>query len=97
MNSRTKTPETNRRALVERLLALLPPMQQPSYRRIASGDTAFAAAYRAADKSLPICAECGHNCRPIAANLSFVAEYWSHCCYAPIEQDEGAGDASITP
>lgn len=75
---------------VEKLLDMLAPYKQPAYRRIAAGDEAFASAYKAADKDLPICAECGHNCRSIAANLDFGPQFWSHCCHANIEQDAGA-------
>lgn len=78
----------DRRAM-ERLLDQLAPYKQPAYRRIAAGDAAFANAYTEADKDLPICSECGHNCRPLAANVSFGPEFWSHCCHAPIEQDGG--------
>lgn len=77
------------RAVIERLLAMLPPVKQPAYRRIVTGDAAFRAAYLAADKDLPICAECGHNTVPLAANLDFGPEYWSRCCHAAIEQDAG--------
>lgn len=82
--------QAQNRRVIERLLALLPPLQQPSYRRIVTGDDAFAAAYKAADKSLPICAECGNNTEPLVASLDFGPQYWSRCCHAAIEQDAGS-------
>ena len=83
-------PGANMQQLLEKMLAMLPPVQQPSYRRIVTGDKAFKAAYIAADKTLPICAECGHNTTPLEANLDFGPQYWSRCCHAAIEQDSGA-------
>lgn len=72
-----------------RLLELLDPAKAKMYKRTQE-NLVFATAYRAADKDLPICSECGANCRPLPAALDFTAEFWSHCCYAPIEQDAGA-------
>lgn len=78
------------RPMIERLIAQLAPGKQPAYRKIADGNNAFREAYMAADKSLPICSECGNNCRVLTANQDFGPEFWSHCCHATIEQDQGA-------
>lgn len=80
--------------ILESVLAALAPAKQPAYRKILAGDTAFAAAYKAADKDLPICSECGNNCRPIERK-AFDEQPASSCCYAPIEQDAGAGYVTL--
>lgn len=94
-NNKKYSPEALYRVrILENVLAALAPAKQPAYRRILDGDVKFAAAYKAADKNLPICSECGHNCRPIERKAYDEAPV-SSCCYAPIEQDAGAGYVTL--
>ncbi|MFM6926964.1 MAG: hypothetical protein ACKOX6_00780 [Bdellovibrio sp.] len=75
---------------MEQVLKQLPQPRAAMYKRSLAGDETFRLNFRAADKDLPICSECGNNCG-ITERLS--APGLSTCCYAAIEQDMGAGDA----
>jgi hypothetical protein len=77
---------TTTQILLERLLRQFPVQKRASYTRILDGDLKFRAAYTAADKSLPICSECGNNTEAIPAPLYFSAPTWSRCCHATIEE-----------
>jgi hypothetical protein len=77
---------TAAQTLLNRLLQQFPVQRRRAYQRIVDGDTAFRSAYTAADKSLPICSDCGHNTQPVPAPLYFSAPTWSRCCHATIEE-----------